>query len=55
MVGGEYIEHAVERTRRIAGVKSAENQVTGFGGGERELDRLEVTHFTDHDHIGVFP
>jgi hypothetical protein len=35
-------------------VKRSENQVTGFRSSERELDGLEVAHFSHHDDIGVF-
>ncbi len=31
-----------------------EHEVAGLGDGQRELDRLEVTHLTDEDDVGVF-
>ena len=34
-------------------MESAKHEVTGFGSGDRERDRLQVAHFTDHDHVGV--
>ena len=31
-----------------------DNQVSGFGGGDRIFDSFQVAHFTDHDHVRVF-
>ena len=40
--------------RRVVGVQRREHEVTGLGDGQRELDRLGVTHLTDEDDVGVF-
>ena len=34
-------------------VQRREHQMAGFGGDEGRLDRLEVAHFADQDHIRV--
>ena len=34
-------------------VQGGEDEVAGLGGGQRRLDRLEVAHFADEDHVGV--
>ena len=34
-------------------MESAKHEVTGFGSGDRERDRLQVAHFTHHDDVGV--
>ena len=35
--------------RRRRGVQGAEHQVAGFGGGQRQADRLQVAHLADQD------
>jgi hypothetical protein len=54
LIDGEHVEHAVECARGAAGVKGAEHQVARFSRGDGERDRLQVAHFTDHDHVRVF-
>ena len=54
LIGGEDVEDAVEGACGVTGVEGAEDEVTGFGGGDGELDGFEVAHFTDHDDVGVF-
>ena len=34
-------------------MQGAEDEVAGFGGGDRRGDRLEVAHFADEDHVRV--
>ncbi len=53
LVGGEHVEHAVERARGVAGVQGAEHQVARFRGGDGERDGFEVAHFTDHDDVRI--
>ena len=36
-------------------MQGAEHKVPGEGRLNRNLGGLEVTHFTDHDHIGILP
>ncbi len=54
LIDRENIEHAVERAGGIAGVERAEHEVARFRGGDGELDRFQIAHFTDHDDIGIF-
>ncbi|SKN50460.1 Uncharacterised protein [Mycobacteroides abscessus subsp. massiliense] len=35
-------------------MQRAENQVTGFGGGQGEGDGFRVAHLTDQNHVWVF-
>ncbi len=35
------------------GVQRAEDDVAGFGRGDRRLDRLQVAHFAHEDHVRV--
>ena len=50
---GEHIDDPVDRLSGIVGVQGREDEVTGLGQRERELNRLEVTHLTDEEDIGV--
>ena len=53
LVRGEHVDDAVDRLRRVLGVQRREHEVAGLGRGERGRDRLEVTHLTDEDDVGV--
>ena len=55
LVRGIHRDDAVDRLRRIQGVKRRKHEVAGFGGQQRCLDRLEVAHFADEDDVGVLP
>ena len=35
-------------------MQRAEHEMAGLGGGDGELDGLQVAHFPDHDDVGVF-
>ena len=52
-VSGKGIDDAGDGAGGSGGVESAEDQVTGFGGGDGGFDRLEVTHFAHEDDIGI--
>ena len=52
-VSGKGIDDAGDGAGGSGGVESAEDQVTGFGGGDGRFDRLEVTHFAHEDDIGI--
>ena len=52
-VGGKCIDDPGDGTSSSRCMESAEDQVTGFGGGDGGFDRLEVTHFTHEDNIGI--
>lgn len=54
LVEGEDVEDAVEGAGGVAGVEGPEDEVPGFGGGDGELDRFEVPHFSHDDDVGVF-
>jgi hypothetical protein len=49
------VDDAVDGLHRRVGVQRRERQVTGFGDGQRGLDRLEVSHLTDQHHVRVLP
>ncbi len=53
LVRGEHVDDAVDRLRRVLRVQRREDQVAGLGGGDRRRDRLQVTHLTDQDDVGV--
>ena len=53
LVVGEDVQHSIEGSRCVAGVKRAQDQVAGLGRCDRERYRLEVTHLPDHDHVGI--
>ena len=50
----EHVDDTVDGLRGRTGVQRAENQVSGFRGGERQADGLEVTQLADQDDVGVF-
>ena len=51
---GEGVDDAVDRLRRTLGVQRREDEMSRLGGRQRGADRLEVAHFADEDHVGVF-
>ncbi len=53
LVRREHVDHTVDRLGRVLGVERPEDEVTGLGRGERHRDRLEVTHLTDQNDVGV--
>ena len=55
LLNRENVENAVEGPRGVTSVEGGKNEVTGLSCGEGELDGLEVTHFTDHYDVGIFP
>ena len=49
-------EHAHDSVDRVHGavcVQRREDEVAGLGGGQRDLDRGEVTHLADQDDVRV--
>ena len=54
LVGRENVDDTVDRFGGARGVERAENKVTGGGRGQRELDRLQIAHFTDEKDIRIF-
>ena len=40
---------------RIGRVHRGDDEVPGHGGGDCDLDGLHIAHFSDDDHIRVFP
>ena len=53
-LGGEHVDDAVERLRRVVGVQRRQHEVTGLGEGQRDRDALGITHLTDEHDVGVF-
>ena len=51
--GLEYADESRDGLGRVGGMDRAENQVAGFRGLQRDVDRLPVTHLAHHDHVGV--
>lgn len=35
-------------------MQGRKDQVSGFGSGQRQLDRIQVSHFADENDVGVF-
>ena len=52
---GKDVDDAVDRALGAGGVQRAEHDVARFGRGDGRLDRLQVAHFADEDHVGVLP
>jgi len=48
-----HVEETGDARDRVVRVQRAEDQVTGEGAADRDLRRLEVTHFPDHDDVRV--
>ena len=48
-------DDAVDRFRRVERVQRREDEMSGFGGEQSRLDRLEVAHFADEDDVGILP
>src|SRR5690606_617167 len=55
LVAGEDVDDAVDRAGGATGVERAEHDVARFGGGDGGLDRFQVAHFADEDHVRVLP
>src|SRR4051794_9806938 len=53
LVRREDVDDTVDRLRGVLRVQGGEDEVTGLGRGQRDGDRLEVTHFADQDDVGV--
>ncbi len=52
LVDGKVAEDALDGLNGVEGVKSAEDEVTGFGGVEGCLHGFAVAHFTYEDDVG---
>jgi hypothetical protein len=53
LVGREHRDDAVDRLGGVERVQRAHHEMAGLGRRERRLDRLEVAHLTDEDHVGI--
>ena len=53
LVRREDVDDAVDGLRGVLRVQRGEDEVTGLGRGERDRDRLQVTHLADQDDVGV--
>ena len=53
VAGGEAVEDAGHGLGGVVGVERGEDEVTGFGGGERGGHGFGVAHFADEDDVGV--
>ena len=49
----EEIEDAVHRLTGVGGMKRGKHEVTRFSGADRGSETCGVTHFPNHDDIGV--
>ncbi len=54
-MGGKDVDDPVDRLRGRVGVEGGERQVTGLGDRQGGLDRLEVPHLADEDHVRILP
>ncbi|EQD02057.1 hypothetical protein NM3141_2205 [Neisseria meningitidis NM3141] len=50
----EYVHNTVDGFCCAGRVQRAENQVSGFGGGQCQADGFWVAHLADKDNVGVF-
>ena len=48
-----HVDKAGDGSRRVVGVKGGEDKVTGQGGLDGDLGRLDVTRFSNHDPVGI--
>ncbi len=55
LVGWKDIDDAVDRFDAGIRMQGGKGQMTGFGGGQGGLNRLEVPHLADQDNVGVLP
>ena len=53
LVRREDVDDPVDRLRGVLRVQGREDEVARLGRGQGGRDRLEVTHLTDEDHVGV--
>ena len=53
--GANTDDDAVDRFGGVDGVQRGEHEVAGFGGEQAGLDRFEVAHFADENHVGILP
>ena len=53
LLGREDVDDAVDRLRRVLRVQGREDEVAGLRRGQRGVDRLQVAHLADEDHVGV--
>ena len=53
LAGGKHVDDAVDGALGAGGVQGAEDDVAGFGRGDGRLDRFQVAHFADQDHVRV--
>ena len=51
LVGREGVDHTVDRLGGAQGMQGGQEQVAGFRGGDGGRDRLDIAHFTEHDHV----
>jgi hypothetical protein len=49
----EDIDNAIDRLRSILRVQCCEDQMSGFGCCQCDLNRLEVPHLTDEDDVRI--
>ncbi len=45
LVRGEHVDDAVDRGRGVVRVQGREAEMARLGGGDRELDRFQITQF----------
>ena len=50
----KHINHAIDRLSRAVGMQRREYKVTGFRNCQGRLNRFQVAHFANQNHIGVF-
>ena len=52
---GEHVDDAVDRARARVGVQGGQCQMPGFRQRQGRLDRIDVAHLSDQDHVGILP
>jgi len=48
------VEQSIKRARCAPRMQRSQNQMAGLSRGDRERDRFQITHFSNHDHVGIF-
>src|SRR5207244_3359046 len=55
LLGRKDIEQSIQRPGGIARVQRCQNKMASLGRGDGEGNRLQIAHFSNHDHIWILP
>ena len=54
LIGWKYVDDTVNGFVRARRVQCSEDQMAGFRGSQRQLNRIEVPHFSDQNDVRIF-